>query len=182
MNTKSAEVRYWDFPWQLGLMRMVGVCLPQGHWALARLEFVDQRHALAPASNWSLLNKPDALFQATLAQLNEYAAGARKTFELPLAPEGTTFQQAVWHQISLIAFGRARSYGDIASAVESPRASRAVGAATGRNPIGIIVPCHRVLGAAGSLTGYAGGLPRKIALLAFERGETASLNLPKELF
>lgn len=106
---------------------------------------------------------------AAVQQLGQYFAKQRKAFDLPLAPEGTAFQQAVWQQIAGIGFGRTRTYGEIAAAIGKPQARRAVGAATGRNPLGIIVPCHRVVGAGGALTGFGGGLPRKVFLLDLEK-------------
>jgi len=103
------------------------------------------------------------------AQLAEYFAGTRTRFELVLAPEGTAFQHLVWDQLLAIPHGETRSYGQIAKAIGRPAASRAVGAANGRNPIGIIVPCHRVIGANGTLTGYAGGMAAKQWLLEHEQ-------------
>ena len=105
----------------------------------------------------------------TEKQLAEYFAGKRRDFDLPLAPEGTPFQQIVWRALLAIPFGETRSYGEIARAIRRPAASRAVGHANGRNPIAIIVPCHRVIGANGTLTGYGGGLPTKQWLLAHEQ-------------
>ena len=105
----------------------------------------------------------------TAAQLREYFAGTRQTFDVPLAPLGTTFQQSVWRVLLTIPFGATWSYGDVAKAIGQPTASRAVGAANGRNPIAIIVPCHRVIGSSGALTGYAGGMPTKKWLLAHEQ-------------
>jgi methylated-DNA-[protein]-cysteine S-methyltransferase len=102
-------------------------------------------------------------------QIGEYFAGKRRTFDLPLAPRGTEFQRSVWRALSAIPFGATRSYGEIASALGRPSASRAVGAANGQNPIAIIVPCHRVIGADGTLTGYAGGLALKEWLLRHEQ-------------
>ena len=104
----------------------------------------------------------------TRAELDEYFAGQRQRFEMALAPQGTPFQEAVWRRLSAIACGDTTSYGRIAREVGSPQASRAVGAAVGRNPITIVVPCHRVIGENGTLTGYAGGLHRKQALLDLE--------------
>ncbi len=101
-------------------------------------------------------------------ELAEYFAGGRKRFEVALAPEGTPFQRSVWKAISTVAFGQTISYGELARRAGCPGSARAAGAATGRNPIGIIVPCHRIVGSNGSLTGYAGGLDRKRALLALE--------------
>jgi methylated-DNA-[protein]-cysteine S-methyltransferase len=101
-------------------------------------------------------------------QLAEYFAGARSEFDLPLEPEGSAFQKKVWQALRAIPFGQTRSYLDLAKAVGSSKAARAVGAANGKNPLSIIVPCHRVVGANGALTGFAGGLNTKAALLALE--------------
>ena len=110
----------------------------------------------------------------TLAQakreLAEYFGGERKRFDIPLAPEGTAFQIAVWKAISSVSFGETISYGELARRAGSPGNARAAGAATGRNPITIIVPCHRIVASNGSLTGYAGGLQRKRSLLELEAG------------
>jgi len=104
----------------------------------------------------------------TERQLSEYFAGKRTQFDLPLQPEGTEFQKRVWRALREIPFGKTKSYLDLARAIGSPDASRAVGAANGKNPLSIIVPCHRVVGADGTLTGFAGGLETKAALLALE--------------
>lgn len=103
-----------------------------------------------------------------ISQLEEYFEGRRTHFDLPLAPQGTAFQHTVWEALLGIPYGDTISYGELAARVGQPRAARAVGMANGRNPISIIIPCHRVIGASGKLTGYGGGLPRKEALLAFE--------------
>ena len=105
---------------------------------------------------------------ATLRQLSEYFAGTRRSFDLPLRLEGTAFQQRVWRELTEIPYGETWSYGQLAGRIGNPNASRAVGLANGRNPISILVPCHRVIGADGSLTGYGGGLERKQWLLAHE--------------
>lgn len=110
-----------------------------------------------------------ALLQQARKQLTEYFAGERTEFELPLEPQGTEFQREVWEQLRAIPYGETASYGQIAQRVGRPQASRAVGAANGANPIAIVVPCHRVIGADGSLTGFGGGLPRKQWLLQHER-------------
>jgi methylated-DNA-[protein]-cysteine S-methyltransferase len=103
-----------------------------------------------------------------MRQLREYFAGRRSEFELPLAPEGTEFQRSVWERLREIPYGETISYGELAKRVGNPKASRAVGAANGQNPIPIVIPCHRVIGANGKLTGFGGGLPVKEALLALE--------------
>lgn len=111
----------------------------------------------------------DALLDRAIAEVDEYFAGKRTKFSIPLAAEGTPFQREVWNALSAIPFGETRSYADVAAAIAKPKAVRAVGAANGRNPLGIVVPCHRVIGADGSLTGYAGGMKRKKFLLDLER-------------
>ena len=103
-------------------------------------------------------------------QLEEYFAGERREFELELAPSGSPFQLSVWRALCAIPYGETASYGEIAAAVGQPGAARAVGGANNRNPIAIVIPCHRVIGANGTLTGYGGGLPRKQRLLALETG------------
>jgi methylated-DNA-[protein]-cysteine S-methyltransferase len=110
-----------------------------------------------------------AVLEETATQLREYFEGARREFELPLGPRGTGFQQRVWRALGAIPFGETRSYGQLARAIGRPAASRAVGAANGKNPISIIVPCHRVIAANGALTGYAGGMAAKRWLLDHER-------------
>ncbi|MDO4530376.1 MAG: methylated-DNA--[protein]-cysteine S-methyltransferase [Bacillota bacterium] len=102
-------------------------------------------------------------------QLTEYFAGERREFDLPLQPMGTPFQQRVWEALQNIPYGETRTYGEIAKAIGKPGAARAVGMANHKNPIGILIPCHRVIGADGRLTGYAGGLEKKEFLLELER-------------
>lgn len=117
-------------------------------------------------------------FEEAIAQLAEYFAGERRTFTLPLAPAGSDFQHRVWKLLAEIPYGETRSYGQLAEQLGDRLVIRAVGAANGRNPLSIIVPCHRVVGADGSLTGYAGGLQRKKYLLGLEnpsRVETPAL-------
>ncbi|MEU0127871.1 MULTISPECIES: methylated-DNA--[protein]-cysteine S-methyltransferase [unclassified Streptomyces] len=109
-------------------------------------------------------------FGEAVRQLDAYFAGELTEFDLPLRLEGTPFQRGVWAELVRIPYGETRSYGELAEYLGKPGASRAVGLANGRNPVGIIVPCHRVVGASGGLTGYGGGLDRKQRLLAFERG------------
>jgi len=109
-----------------------------------------------------------ALLKQAKRELAEYFAGKRRRFEVALDPEGTAFQRSVWKAISTVGFGETITYAELARRAGHPGSARAAGAATGRNPIGIIVPCHRIMGSDGSLTGYAGGLARKRALLALE--------------
>ena len=112
----------------------------------------------------------EAPFARAVEQLEEYFAGARVAFDLPLAASGSPFEESVWHAVSEIPYGETRSYGQVARAVGRPDRARAVGSANARNPLAIIVPCHRVIGSDGSLTGYGGGLERKRALLELEQG------------
>jgi len=119
----------------------------------------------------------DMLLLDCKAQFDGYFNGTLQQFDLPLAAQGTEFQQAVWQQLSKIPFAELRSYSHIAQALNNPKAVRAVGAANGRNPLTIIVPCHRVIGANGTLTGYAGGLERKDWLLKHEQNTALALGL-----
>ena len=114
------------------------------------------------------------LLALTIQQLNEYLAGDRHTFDLPLAPQGTPFQRAVWQALLAIPYGETRSYGDIAHAIGNPKAARAVGMANHNNPISFIIPCHRVIGANGALVGYGGGLDLKKKLLDLESKNMSS--------
>ncbi|RZU23696.1 methylated-DNA--[protein]-cysteine S-methyltransferase [Streptomyces sp. BK239] len=134
---------------------------------LCGLYMTDQRHR--PAQD-SFGARGDRLFAEAEDQLRAYFAGELKEFTLPLRLDGTPFQRGVWAELRKIPYGETRTYGDLAHALGAPTASRAVGLANGRNPVGIIVPCHRVVGADGSLTGYGGGLDRKRRLLSFESG------------
>jgi methylated-DNA-[protein]-cysteine S-methyltransferase len=117
-----------------------------------------------------------ALFAQARRELAEYFAGRRTSFDLPLAPGGTPFQRRVWEALRRVPYGATATYGEIACAAGSPRAARAVGTACARNPLAIVVPCHRVIGSGGRLAGYAGGLARKRVLLDLEAG--ASLRSP----
>jgi methylated-DNA-[protein]-cysteine S-methyltransferase len=112
----------------------------------------------------------DRAFDDVVTQLTEYFEGKRRAFDLPLAPEGTPFQQRVWRALLDIPYGETISYGELASRIGQRSASRAVGLANGSNPLPIVIPCHRVIGAGGKLTGYGGGLPIKQQLLTLERG------------
>ncbi|MCL4110162.1 UNVERIFIED_CONTAM: hypothetical protein GTU68_026682 [Idotea baltica] len=110
----------------------------------------------------------DTVISSCIRQLNEYFAGNRQQFDLPLGAGGTAFQQSVWSALCDIPYGELRSYKDVAETIGKPKAVRAVGAANGRNPLPIVVPCHRVIGSNGTLTGFAGGLPLKTQLLTLE--------------
>lgn len=126
------------------------------------------KNAVSPHPEWV---RDDAGFEQLREQLAEYFAGVRRDFELPLNPRGTEFQRRVWAALRRIPYGQTASYGATAAAIGAPGASRAVGLANGQNPISIVVPCHRVIGADGSLTGYGGGLGAKQWLLAHEAGQ-----------
>ncbi len=134
---------------------------------LCGLYMTEQRHR-PPEETFG--NRDDSLFGETEEQLRAYFANELKEFTLELRLHGTMFQRTVWQQLQKIPYGETRTYGELADALGNPKASRAVGLANGKNPIGIIVPCHRVVGADGSLTGYGGGLERKQRLLDFETG------------
>ena len=125
----------------------------------------DDRAAIDEA--WVRDDAHPVLVQAR-AQLDEYFAGSRTEFDLPLAPVGTAFQQAVWQALLLVPFGATSTYGQLAADLGRPTGGRAVGSAVGSNPIPIVIPCHRIIGKDGSLTGFAGGLPRKTTLLRLE--------------
>jgi len=132
---------------------------------VSSIDFTDGRGAPQPDGSWV---RDDAAFAEARAQLEAYFAGRLRQFALPLAPTGTAFQQHVWQALGQIPYGSTRTYGQLAAALGAPRAMRAVGAANGRNPISIVIPCHRLIGSDGSLTGYGGGLARKRWLLEFE--------------
>jgi len=127
-------------------------------------------------TEWS--HEPGAMATAT-TQLDEYFAGIRRAFELTFAPTGTPFQLTVWRALEGIEYGTTASYRDVATAVGNAKATRAVGLANNRNPIALFVPCHRVIGANGSLTGYGGGLEMKAWLLAHERDVVSGVSSPK---
>ena len=139
--------------------------------ALTGLFFQDEKHRPAPGPGWQ--SAPDhPLFVGVENQLIEYLSGNRRQFEIPHQPQGTPFQKIVWEAISTIPYGVTASYRDIAKEVENPNAARAVGTAAGRNPLPVIIPCHRVIGQNGALTGYGGGLERKAFLLDLEKRST----------
>lgn len=159
------EVRWCGYRSPLGPMRLVA----RGD-ALAGLYFDGQKYDVEIGEGWSESPR-DPVLREAMRELDEYFAGRRVRFEVKLAPQGTGFQRAVWRAIAAVPAGRTISYAELARRAGSPSAVRAAGAATGRNPLSIIVPCHRIVGSSGSLTGYAGGLRRKVALLALEGGE-----------
>jgi methylated-DNA-[protein]-cysteine S-methyltransferase len=133
---------------------------------LRQILFVNGRSPAHPDPSWT---ENPAPFKEAIRQLHSYFAGELEDFELPLAPEGTVFQLKVWKRLCDIPYGETISYGELARRLNKPNASRAVGLANGSNPIPIVIPCHRVIGSNGKLTGYGGGLPIKEKLLALER-------------
>ncbi|MDA9556711.1 methylated-DNA--[protein]-cysteine S-methyltransferase [Vibrio sp.] len=132
--------------------------------AIVEIDHVNGEHSFSNGASSS-----DALCNEAKKQLDEYFNRQRTQFDLPLAPKGTEFQELTWATLTHIPFGETISYGEQAKRMDKPKAVRAVGAANGKNPISIVIPCHRVIGANGKLTGYAGGLNRKEWLLEFER-------------
>jgi len=142
------------------------ITLARTREGLAGVWFEGQKHE--PAQLDCAVRPGDPLLREAAQQLADYWAGCRRHFDLPLDAQGTPFQRGVWQALLRIGAGQTSTYGAVAKAVGSPRAVRAVGAAIGRNPLSIVVPCHRVIGSNGSMTGYAGGLPRKTALLQLE--------------
>ena len=154
-------LRYTLMPTPIGELVLAG----DGQ-ALVAVSFTDGRKAPQPVpTDWV---RDDGAFARAIAQLRAYFAGELRSFELPLGPRGTPFQRRVWDALLAIPYGTTTTYGRLAEQLGDPRAVRAVGLANGRNPIPIIIPCHRVIGAGGSLTGYGGGLERKQWLLARE--------------
>lgn len=133
---------------------------------LHAIQFPGNRHPVKQCTPWQPGDHP--LLRQTQAQLDAYFAGRLQVFDLPLAPHGTAFQRQVWQALAQIPFGQTWSYVQLARRVGRPTASRAVGAANGRNPLPIVLPCHRVIGANGALTGFGGGLPTKAFLLTLE--------------
>ena len=132
------------------------------------LRHIEFRHNRHPANRADWHGGDNEVLQAAEAQLGEYFAGKRQRFDLPLAPQGTDFQLRVWWELARIPFGDTISYAQLAQRLDNPNGTRAVGAANGRNPLPIVLPCHRVIGADGALTGFGGGLPVKEALLRLE--------------
>jgi len=144
---------------------------------LAGIWFDNQRHFNGVQAGWQ--RSDSALLQDAAQQLQAYLAGDLAEFKLPLAPQGTAFQHNVWQALQQIPYGATCTYGELAERMQQPKAVRAVAVAIGRNPLTIVIPCHRVVGSNGKLTGYAGGLERKAWLLALE-GSTANFKLTAE--
>jgi len=164
---RRTEACLWSqVPSPLGTLLLVA-----GTDGLSRVLLPEGGLRATPDPEWQ---RDDGALAEARAQLEEYFVGTRRTFELPLAPAGSAFQLAVLRALAEIPYGATRSYGDIARRIGRPGAGRAVGAANGRNPLAIILPCHRVIGSDGSLTGYAGGLAAKRWLLRHEGVAVAS--------
>lgn len=147
--------------------------------ALHSVSFSTSRRPVELKAEWQ---KSDAPFVEAIQQLNAYFAGDLREFDLSLHLSGTGFQNRVWRGLATIPFGETRSYGQMAEALQSPSASRAVGAANGHNPLAIILPCHRVIGANGTMTGFGGGLPTKVFLLDHEAMTADAPNRQLSLF
>ena len=152
------SVYYYDYP-------IGGIGIAEDNGAISHAVFAGGKKNIFDG----YITAETPLIKKAAVQLTEYFAGKRTEFDLPLTPAGTDFQRAVWQALETIPFGETRSYGDIAARVGNPKACRAVGMANNRNPIVIIIPCHRVIGSNGSLTGYGGGLDVKQYLLDLEK-------------
>jgi methylated-DNA-[protein]-cysteine S-methyltransferase len=141
---------------------------------LTGLYYEDKAHAPVVGTDWVEDSGAPALRECA-RQLREYFEGVRKSFDLPLEPDGSEFQRKVWIEIARIPYGETLTYAELAKRAGAPGSARAAGAATGRNPISIVVPCHRVVGSDGRLTGYAGGVERKAKLLEIEDARVGAL-------
>jgi len=161
MTSTSHSRSYWIWPSPVGKLLL----LDDGQ-GLCGLQFQDGAHPLEIEKNWKKQRSP---FVRVMQQLEEYFAGRLQKFTIPLSLHGTAFQLSVWKALQAIPYGETVSYGTISKKIGNPKASRAVGAANGNNPVSIIVPCHRVIGSTGKLVGYGGGLTIKTALLELEQ-------------
>ncbi len=164
--TPTVEIVYYDdLDSPVGNLRLVADDI-----GLRGISFERERHPKSISSHWIRVTNPEAspVIAAARRQLAEYFAGAREHFDLPLHPIGTAFQRRVWEALGNIPYGITISYGELARRIDKPAAVRAVGAANGRNPLPIVLPCHRVIGSDGSLTGFGGGMPTKHFLLRLE--------------
>ena len=155
-------IRYARYESPLGMV--IAIAGPDG---IISIDFVDAKYAKRIEPDW-VEDADHPALRECFGQLREYFAGKRREFDLPLSPRGTSFQERVWQEIARVPYGKTISYGELAKRVGAPGQARAAGAATGRNPVGVVIPCHRIVGADGSLTGYAGGLERKTRLLELE--------------
>ncbi len=170
MTNMPDTIHYDEMDSPVGTLRLVA----DSH-GLREIWFERERHPKKEHPGWIRAASPLASAPITAArmQLEEYFAGERQRFELPLHPLGTPFQLEVWNELGCIPYGVTISYGELARRIDRPQAVRAVGAANGRNPLPIVLPCHRVIGSDGSLTGFGGGLPTKRFLLTLERAMPA---------
>ncbi len=162
-------VRYTTLASPLGPLLLTG-----DGASLTGVYLAEHRHGPAIAAHWQQADAA-APFAAARQQFDAYFAGTLRAFDLPLQPVGTPFQQEVWQALLAIPHGQTLSYGELAQRIGKPEAARAVGLANGRNPLSIVVPCHRVISASGALTGYGGGMARKAWLLAHEQGRPLPL-------
>jgi methylated-DNA-[protein]-cysteine S-methyltransferase len=162
-------IRFARYESPLGTV--IAIADPHG---ITSIDFVDAKYAKRIEPGW-VEDANDPRLRKCISQLREYFAGTRREFDLPLSPHGTPFQERVWQEIARVPYGKTISYGELARRAGAPGQARAAGAATGRNPVGVVVPCHRIVGADGSLTGYAGGLSRKQRLLELEGALQGSL-------
>ena len=160
MTDRATTIYYDDMASPIGQLRLVA-----DEEGLRQVWFAQGRHQKTAEAHWIRAGEPLAFARV---QFEEYFAGTRQQFALPLNPLGTPFQLTVWRELANIPYGVTISYGELARRIEQPQAVRAVGAANGRNPLPIVLPCHRVIGSDGSLTGFGGGLPTKRFLLAME--------------
>jgi methylated-DNA-[protein]-cysteine S-methyltransferase len=174
MKTQIETIYWHEIDSPIGRLLLAG----EGD-GLIQLGFQCGPRPLRPADSWIADAAP---FEAPIAQLTEYFAGRRRAFDLRLAPRGTEFQRRVWRALTDIPYGKTISYGELARRIGRPGASRAVGLANGANPLPIVVPCHRVIGADGTLTGFGGGLPIKRKLLALEAAAAEDDGSPQGAF
>jgi methylated-DNA-[protein]-cysteine S-methyltransferase len=165
--TTTTTLAYTEIESPVGKLLLAGT-----EESLNVLWFQSGARAMTPNPSWHRDERP---LRRALGELQEYFAGTRQDFTIDVQPEGTPFQRTVWNELQRIPYGETISYGELAGRVGNPKASRAVGLANGANPISIVVPCHRVIGANGKLTGYGGGLSIKEKLLALERKQFSLL-------
>jgi methylated-DNA-[protein]-cysteine S-methyltransferase len=161
--SELAPIEYRTFPTAIGDLTVAGDS--------RAVHFVHFQRDGGPRASW--IRARGGVVRDAQAQLEEYFERGRRTFDVPLAPQGTPFQQSVWAQLRKVPYGETVAYGELARRIGQPTASRAVGAANGANPIPVIVPCHRAVGADGSMTGFGGGIAIKRKLLALESGQRA---------
>jgi methylated-DNA-[protein]-cysteine S-methyltransferase len=172
MPSTTMVLRFTEMPSAIGPLPLAGETDGEQLTGLRLIWLPDGPGIFRPGADWVRDARP---FREVIRQLRDYLAGRLTTFDLPLAPEGTDFQQRVWRAVAEIPYGETRSYLDVARAINRKHAVRAVGAANGQNPLPIVIPCHRVIGSDGRLTGYGGGLPLKKRLLELESRQRSLL-------